>query len=87
MRLLGYDRAEALLAAPPGELASRFEMLDEDGGPFPLERLPGRLALQGRRAEPVTVRYRAHGTGEIRWSRVKAPPLRGPTAASSTRST
>ena len=56
----------------------RFELLGDDGRPFPLERLPGRLALQGLEPEPLTVRYRAHESGQIRWSRVKARPMRTP---------
>ena len=49
--------------SPPrrAELASRFEMLGEDGRPFPLEQLPGRRALAGEEPEPVTVRYRVRG--------------------------
>ncbi len=82
VRLLGEplglpDRA-ALLAAPPAQLAGGFEILGEDGEPFPLERLPGRLALAGQEPDPVIVRYRTRATGEVRWSRVKARPLQGP---------
>jgi PAS domain S-box-containing protein len=78
VRLLGYPDRPALLTAPPGEVASRFDMLDEEGRPVPLEKLPGRLALSGVDPEPLTVRYRARATGETGWSRVKATPLRGP---------
>jgi PAS domain S-box-containing protein len=76
--LLGYPDRAALLAAPPGEVASRFDMLDEDGEPIAHERLPGRLAMSGIDPEPLTVRFRARATGETGWSRVKATPLRGP---------
>jgi serine phosphatase RsbU (regulator of sigma subunit)/PAS domain-containing protein len=75
---LGYRDRAALLAAPPGELAAGFEMLGEDGKPFPLDQLPGRRALLGEEAEPVILRYRVRATGEARWSRVKARPLRAP---------
>jgi GAF domain-containing protein len=74
---LGYPDRAALIAAPPGALAAGFEILGEDGDPFPLDALPGRLALLGEEPEPVTVRYRVRATGETRWSRVKARPLRG----------
>jgi PAS domain S-box-containing protein len=76
VRLLGYPDRAALLAAAPGELASRFEMVGEDDRPFPHDRLPGRLALLGEEPEPVTVRYRVHGSRETRWSRVKSTPMR-----------
>ena len=75
---LGFNDRAALLAAPPGELAAGFEMLGEDGKPFPIDKLPGRRALAGEEPEPVIVRYRVRATGEARWSRVKARPLRAP---------
>ena len=75
---LGYPDRAALLAAPPAALAGGFEMLGEDGEPFPIERLPGRLALSGEEPEPVIIRYRVRATGESRWARVKARPLRSP---------
>ena len=75
---LGFADRAGLLAAPPAELAAGFDMLDEDGDPLPLERLPGRLALAGEEPEPVIVQYRVRATGETRWSRVKARPLRAP---------
>jgi len=80
VRLLGEplglpDRA-ALLAAPPEALVAGFDMLGEDGEPFPVEQLPARLALAGEEPEPVIVRYRVRATGDMRWSRVKARPLR-----------
>ena len=53
-------------------------MLGEDGKPFPVDQLPGRLALAGEEPEPVILRYRVRATGEARWSRVKARPLRAP---------
>jgi serine phosphatase RsbU (regulator of sigma subunit)/PAS domain-containing protein len=73
---IGYRDQASLLAAPPAELAARFEMLTEDGRPFPIEELPGRLALSGVEPQPAIVRYRVRATGESRWSRVKARPLR-----------
>jgi len=75
---LGLPDREALIAAPPAQLAGGFDILGPDGEPFPLERLPGRLALAGEEPEPVIVRYRVRATGDTRWSRVKARPLRGP---------
>jgi serine phosphatase RsbU (regulator of sigma subunit)/PAS domain-containing protein len=75
---IGYPDRAALLAAPPAELAARFEILGEDGQPFPVELLPGRRALLGEEPEPAIVRYRVRATGESRWSRVKSRPLRAP---------
>jgi serine phosphatase RsbU (regulator of sigma subunit)/PAS domain-containing protein len=74
---VGYATRDALLEAPPGELAARHEMLGEDGRPFPPDRLPGRLALAGEDPEPVILRSR-YATGATRWARVKAQPMRAP---------
>jgi PAS domain S-box-containing protein len=74
---LGYADLEELLRAPISEIVARFDMLDEDGEPLPLERLPGRHALRGLEPEPVTVRYRQRPDGELRWARVQSRPVRG----------
>ena len=62
------------MATPISEVLARFEMFDEDGAPFPLERLPGRLALRGIETEQV-IRYRDTRTGSERWSVVRATPV------------
>jgi serine phosphatase RsbU (regulator of sigma subunit)/PAS domain-containing protein len=72
----GYPDRAALLAAPPGELVSKAEIIGEDGEPFPIERLPGRLVFAGEEPEPVTLRQQDPVTGAMRWTRVKASPLR-----------
>jgi PAS domain S-box-containing protein len=74
--LLGFESSEALLLAPLGEILGRFDVLDEDGAPFPLERLPGRRALAHGESCEVVVRFRERASGEERWSAVKATPIR-----------
>jgi PAS domain S-box-containing protein len=76
VEMLGYESSEALLAAPTAEILDRFEMLDESGDPFPLERLPGRRALERGEGDQAVVRFRVRATGEERWSAVKATPIR-----------
>jgi PAS domain S-box-containing protein len=75
VRLLGYESPEELLAAPPAEIRERFEMRDDAGEPIAYANLPGRKALAGERPEPLTVRYRHHGSAEERWSRVQSTPV------------
>ncbi|MCQ6458487.1 hypothetical protein, partial [Vibrio parahaemolyticus] len=72
---LGFPSAEDLVAADTAVLRERFAARHDDGTPVPLEQLPGRRALLGERPEPLTVRYRAPGTAEDRWSRVQATPV------------
>ena len=75
-RLIGFGSAEAFLAAPMADVMARFELLDEEQRPFPLDELPGRLALQGLDVQERTVGYRVHATGEVRWSVVRASAVR-----------
>jgi PAS domain S-box-containing protein len=74
-RMSGYSSARAFVEAPPEEAMSRFELLDEEGHPFPLERLPGRRALMGNVEAEEILRFRAVETGEERWSVVRAMPV------------
>ena len=76
VELLGFESSEALLAAPPGDIMSRFEIFDESGRPYPLEDLPGRRALEGEEGAEAIMRFRIRATGEERWSAVKATPVK-----------
>jgi PAS domain S-box-containing protein len=75
VRLLGYGSAQSLLATPLPDVMDKFELLDEWGRPFPLERLPGRLALAGELSPSAIIRFRIKATGEECWSDVKAKPI------------
>jgi PAS domain S-box-containing protein len=72
--LLGAGSLEELLRMPQESLDG-YEALDEDGLPFPRERLPGRVALAGGDPAPTLIRFRAKETGQDRWSIVKATPV------------
>jgi PAS domain S-box-containing protein len=74
-KLMGMGSAEEARAIPLAEFATRFEILSEDGSPFPLERLPGRIALTGAEPTEVVLRFRVPGTSTDRWSIVQARPV------------
>ena len=76
VRTLGFASTEELLNAPTATILDRYDILDEDGRPFPLEALPGRRALLGEDAPEAVVRFRVRATGEENWSAVKATPIR-----------
>jgi PAS domain S-box-containing protein len=76
VRVLGFESTDALLNAPIASIMDRFEVVDEEGRPFPLEALPGRRALGGEDGAESVVRFRVRDTGEERWSAVKATPIR-----------
>src|SRR5204862_2228829 len=76
-RLCGYDSPEELLAAPLAEVMQRFDLSGEEGAPFPIADLPGRLALEGKQPGEVLLRVRDRDSGATRWSLVHAFPLPG----------
>lgn len=76
-RTMGYSSAQRLLEAPLEEILQKFDLFDEQGKPFPLEKLPGRMALQGEGSSSVNIRFHNKETGEERWSDVKATPILG----------
>ncbi len=76
VRVLGFPSAEALLSAPISKIMARWELLTPEGGPLPVETLPGRRALMGEDPEAVLVKFIDRESGEVRWSRIKAKPGR-----------
>jgi PAS domain S-box-containing protein len=76
VKTLGFSSTEELLNAPTATILDRYDILDEDGRPFPLDALPGRRALMGHDAPEAVVRFRVRETGEENWSAVKATPIR-----------
>lgn len=75
-RMSGFASGEDMKQARTGEIRERFEILDEDGNPLPLERLPGRQALQGEQDPQAVVRFRGKGSrGDDRWALIRATPL------------
>jgi PAS domain S-box-containing protein len=75
-RTCGYATAAALLAAPPGALATRFEVFDEAGQPFPWDRLPGRRALAGEDDPTAELQIRERADGRRWWTQIRARPVR-----------
>ncbi len=74
-RLIGYDDAQELVDAPPGEIIRKFEIYNEDGQEFPIEQLPNRTAIVEGRAGAATLRFRVRTTGAERWSNLKSTPI------------
>jgi signal transduction histidine kinase len=73
-RLVGYPSAEALVHAPLGEAAQRFQVFDAAGQPFPMTELPGQRVLRGEQAGEVLLRFQEIATGADRWAIVRALP-------------
>ena len=75
--LVGFGSAAEFLAAPIVEVLARFEFLDEQRRPLPIEELPGRVAVRDGRPAERTLCYRIRATGEERWSIVRSTPVHG----------
>ena len=73
-RLSGYASAAEFLAAP--NVIRQFEIIDEDGQPYPVDNLPGRRALRGEDSGEVTLRFRFEPTGTTHWASVRATGIR-----------
>ncbi|HWL91421.1 MAG TPA: SpoIIE family protein phosphatase, partial [Actinomycetota bacterium] len=71
-RLSGYGSVEEFLAADPRERLAHWEMLTEDGDPFPVDELPGRRVLAGEPEAETVLRVRDRRDGHEFWSLVKA---------------
>ncbi len=76
--LLGFDSTAEVLSAPPGSIAARFVMLDEQGRELSLDEMPSRRLFEGETPEPLLVRSIVRATGEERWLVVRSSPVLDP---------
>ena len=74
-RYSGYPSAAALLNTTTDETRAKFDIMDEQGAPLQLARLPGRRALLGEQPPDMALRFRLHEGDEERWSIVHATPI------------
>ena len=75
-RSLGFSSSEELMRAAPAEFMHRYELYDEEGRRFPLDRLPGRVALRGEQPEPQLLRYHDLEAGTDMWALIKSTAIR-----------
>ncbi|MBA2382906.1 MAG: GAF domain-containing protein [Chloroflexi bacterium] len=71
-RMAGFLSPAEMLAATPGEIVERFELIGEDGVPFDQTRLPGRRVLAGEDPDSVLVGFRPRNEPHERWSLLQA---------------
>lgn len=75
-KMCGFESAEEMLSTDTSKIMDRYSMLDENGQPFPIEKLPGRLALKGIKNPPETIiQIEMKETGKRNWSMVNAAPV------------
>ena len=71
-RICGFSSPDELLKTPPADVVARFEILDDQGRPFPPHEFPGRRVLAGERSSSVLLHVRERATGHDRWAAVRA---------------
>lgn len=75
-KLCGFDSVEQMLSAPVDTVMDQYFLYDESGRPFPIEQLPGRLALKGVKTPPETIlQVVMKATGKRNWSIVSSAPI------------
>jgi len=74
-RMCGFGSGKEMQLAPTEGIVGRFQMLDEDGAPLALERLPSRRAMTGETEPEAVIRFRELESSVERWALVRATPL------------
>ena len=74
-RVMGFGDSAEIQATPLPEVMDRFEILADDDSPLPVDQLPSQIALKGKEAPEMILRFRRRGTHEDRWSIVQARPV------------
>jgi len=74
--LTGFSSVQAMLETLPNRILAQFELIDEQGHPFPLSQLPHRRVLDGEQEAQAIIGYRKSSTTQsIHWSISKARPV------------
>lgn len=75
-KAMGFDSAAKVYKIPLTKILEKFEIFDEYGNAFPLERLPGRRALDGEPAPEALIHFKTKNGKTDAWSLVKAKPIK-----------
>ncbi len=71
-KICGFETGEELMSAPPGAVAARFDVLDEDGRPFPRDQIPAFRVLAGEKLATALVQVRHRATRREWWTMIQA---------------
>jgi PAS domain S-box-containing protein len=72
-QLTGYALIQAMMETSPLGFLSKYEMIDEQGNPFPHSQLTHRLVFAGEQEAQATIGYRNTTTQHpVRWTFVKS---------------
>ena len=74
--LTGFSSVQTMLVTLPNGIVAQFELIDEQGHPFPLSQLPHQRVLAGEQEAQAMIGYRKSSTPQsIHWSISKARPV------------
>jgi PAS domain S-box-containing protein len=73
--MAGCRDAEEILRMDRAEILSRFDTLDPDLKPYPLDQGPTLRAMRGETVGGALIGYRLRATGALRWVVVRATPV------------
>lgn len=77
VRMTGSSSVQALLATPPSEIFSRYDLVDEQGQPFSPDLFTHRRVFAGEPEARSVIGYTEPQTGQpTRWSMVTSRPVR-----------
>jgi signal transduction histidine kinase len=77
-RMGGYHSVQQMLAAQPRVLFNRYELIDEQGHPFPHDQLPHLRVFAGEAEAQAVIGSPEAGTGQPEhWLLVTSRPVRG----------
>ncbi len=75
-QMTGFASVQAMLETPPLGIVSKYEIIDEQGRPFPFARLTHRRVFAGEQTAQDTIGYYNKATGRPeRWSQVTSCPV------------
>jgi len=77
-QMTGYASVQQMLATQQSAILGKYEIIDEQGQPFPVSGLTHRRVFAGEPEATAIIGYREKVSSQpVRWSLVKARPVRG----------
>lgn len=74
-RMFDFDRSRDMLKFSASRLMQRFEIVDEQGQPFPVKQLPHRITLQNGESSQTTLCFLPKSGTETFWATVTSTPV------------
>ncbi len=73
--LAGFGTADEMLTSSIGQIRKRYDIFDEDGKPFPYEKLPNKRVFTEGVSSQVSYQWHLGNNGANRWMSFKSTPV------------